>query len=56
MDALSLLFFESSREKPSKEWTARQKRKVDGAMKAYSEMVKDVNGGWLEGDGFLLLI
>ena len=29
MDALSLIFFEQAREKPSPEWTARQNRKFD---------------------------
>lgn len=52
LDAMSLLFFEVSREKPSKEWTARQNRKIDGAMKAYAEMVEDVKGGWLVGGAY----
>ena len=52
MDALSLIFFEQAREKPSPEWTARQNRKVDNAIKAYSELVKAANGGWLVDDTF----
>ena len=40
MMAHTLLFFETQREAPSAEWTARQDRKIDGAMSAYSELVK----------------
>ena len=36
-DACVLMIFEKQREKPSPEWTARQRRKVDGGMKALSE-------------------
>ena len=41
MDAFILAFFETQREVPSKEWQARQDRKVDGALRAFDEMVKD---------------
>ena len=50
MDALSLVFFERAREQPSLEWSARQNRKVDNAVKAYSDLVKAAKGGWLVGD------
>ena len=50
MDALSLVFFERARENPSPEWFARQNRKVDNAVKAYSDFVKAAKGGWLVGD------
>lgn len=39
MDACVLLFFEKQRESPSSEWMARQRRKVDGGLKALSEWV-----------------
>ena len=44
MDAIALLFFEEAREHPSPEWLARQNRKIDGAFKAYSELVKNASG------------
>ncbi|KAF2115352.1 glutathione S-transferase domain-containing protein [Lophiotrema nucula] len=42
MDAFVLAFWEGQREedKRSKEWMARQDRKIDGAMRAFDEMVK----------------
>ena len=45
-----MVFFERAREQPSPEWSARQNRKVDNAVKAYSDLVKDAKGGWLVGD------
>ncbi|KAL1606468.1 hypothetical protein SLS60_003872 [Paraconiothyrium brasiliense] len=41
MDAFVLLFFEIKREKPSAEWRARQDRKIDGAMRAFEDLVKE---------------
>jgi glutathione S-transferase len=38
-DALVLRLFEKQRKEPSKEWLARQKRKVDGGLKALAEWV-----------------
>jgi len=38
-DACVMLFFEKQRENPSKEWNARQMRKVEGGLKALSEWV-----------------
>ncbi|EME41852.1 hypothetical protein DOTSEDRAFT_135035 [Dothistroma septosporum NZE10] len=49
MDAMALQFFETSREHSSPEWLARQSRKIEGAMRAYSDSVKAANGGWLVG-------
>ncbi len=44
-DALVLLFFEKQREdgKQSEEWMARQRRKVDGGLKALAEWIGDKN-------------
>lgn len=33
-DAAVLVFFERQRERPSEEWMARQRRKIDGGLKA----------------------
>jgi hypothetical protein len=43
LDAIVLSRFESRREegKQSKPWMERQGRKVDGAMRAFGEMVKE---------------
>jgi glutathione S-transferase len=49
MDALSLVFFERAREQPSPEWSARQNRKVDNVVKAFSDLVKAAKGSWLVG-------
>jgi glutathione S-transferase len=38
-DALVLLFIERSRTHPSAEWTARQKRKADGALRELSRTI-----------------
>ncbi len=38
-DACVMLFFEKQRENPSKEWYARQMRKVEGGLKALSEWI-----------------
>jgi len=46
-DALLLRFFEKQRESPSKEWEARQMRKVDGGLKQLAQWVG-------EGDGFVV--
>jgi glutathione S-transferase len=40
-DALVLMFIERTREHPSPEWTARQKRKADGALKELSRTIGD---------------
>jgi glutathione S-transferase len=40
-DACVLLFFEKQRENPSEEWMQRQRRKVDGGIKALSIWVGD---------------
>ncbi|UPY37705.1 glutathione S-transferase N-terminal domain-containing protein [Sediminicoccus sp. KRV36] len=44
-DAVVLLFFERMRAAPSAEWMARQRRKVEGGMRALAERV---------GEGFLV--
>jgi len=46
-DALLLCFFEKQRASPSKEWEARQMRKVDGGLKALAAFVG-------EGDHFVV--
>lgn len=38
-DACVLLFFEKQRKEPSPEWQARQKRKIDGGLRALSQWV-----------------
>jgi glutathione S-transferase len=38
-DALVLMFIERSRAHPSAEWTARQKRKADGALRELSRLI-----------------
>lgn len=40
-DACVLLIFEKQRESPSKEWTARQERKLRGGLAALNEFVSD---------------
>ncbi|KPI44230.1 putative GST-like protein [Cyphellophora attinorum] len=40
-DACVLMFFEKQRDQPSKEWIARQERKVNGGLKALSRWVGD---------------
>ena len=40
-DACVLMFFEKQREHPSQEWTSRQRRKLEGGMKALSRYVGD---------------
>lgn len=40
-DALVLVFIERSRAQPSAEWTARQKRKADGALRDLSARIGD---------------
>lgn len=40
-DACVLMFFEKQREQPSQEWTARQRRKLEGGMKALAKYVGD---------------
>ncbi|WPB85241.1 glutathione S-transferase family protein [Sediminicoccus rosea] len=44
-DAVVLLFFERLRQEPSAEWIARQRRKVEGGVRALAERA---------GDGFLV--
>jgi len=53
MDAFVLYFFETARpeEKRSQEWMNRQKRKIDGGLKAFEELVKSRKGEYLIGDG-----
>lgn len=46
MDACVLLFFEKQREKPSEEWMGRQKRKVEGGLKALD--------GWIQEKEFIV--
>lgn len=45
-DAAVLLFFEKQREKPSEEWMARQRRKIDGGLKALDT--------WVEGKRYIV--
>ncbi|EXJ62528.1 hypothetical protein A1O7_02966 [Cladophialophora yegresii CBS 114405] len=40
-DACVLMFFEKQRVLPSQEWTARQRRKVDGGLKKLAQWVGD---------------
>ncbi len=52
-DALVLTFFERMRaEGASPEWTARQRRKIDGGVKEMARIVG--NGDWAVGDRFSL--
>ncbi|KAK3697467.1 hypothetical protein LTR37_017413 [Vermiconidia calcicola] len=53
LDAFVLEFFESVRpeEKRSTEWLERQGRKIDGGMRAFSELVEKRKGQYLIGDG-----
>ena len=48
-DAVVLLFFERMRAEPSAEWIARQRRKVEGGVRALAERAGD---GFLVGDRF----
>jgi glutathione S-transferase len=48
-DAVVLLFFERMRAAPSAEWIARQRRKVEGGVRALAERAGD---GFLVGDRF----
>jgi len=48
-DAVVLLFFERMRDAPSEEWMARQRRKVEGGVRALAERAGD---GFLVGDRF----
>lgn len=48
-DAVVLLFFERLRQEPSAEWIARQRRKVEGGVRALAERAGD---GFLVGDRF----
>lgn len=48
-DAVVLLFFERLRAAPSEEWIARQRRKVEGGVRALAERAGD---GFLVGDRF----
>lgn len=52
MDAVGLIFFEEAREHPSAEWLARQNRKVDGAFKAYADLVQHAQGEFLVDNTF----
>lgn len=58
MDAFVLEFFESARpeEKQSQEWYARQKRKVDGGLRAFDHLVAQRKGEYLVGDGKVMTI
>lgn len=40
-DACVMVFFEKQREQPSKEWTARQMRKIEGGLKQLNEWIGD---------------
>jgi glutathione S-transferase len=52
-DAMSLVFFETARgELMSKEWLDRQLRKVNGAIKAVDELVRENKGKFLVCDEF----
>lgn len=53
MDAFVSEFFESARadDKRSQEWLERFQRKVNGALKALNELVKNRKGEYLIGDG-----
>jgi glutathione S-transferase len=55
-DACVLIFWERRREEAhqSAPWMARQRRKVDGGLRALSEMAEGRNGGrdWLVGERF----
>ncbi|MBS7792897.1 glutathione S-transferase N-terminal domain-containing protein [Roseococcus sp. SDR] len=48
-DAVVLLFFERMRAAPSEEWIARQRRKVEGGVRALAERAED---GFLVGNRF----
>ncbi|MBP0466973.1 glutathione S-transferase N-terminal domain-containing protein [Roseomonas sp. PWR1] len=48
-DAVVLLFFERMREAPSAEWMARQRRKVEGGVRALAERATD---GFMVGGRF----
>jgi glutathione S-transferase len=48
-DAVVLLFFERLRQEPSAEWIARQRRKVEGGVRALAERAGD---GFLVGNRF----
>jgi glutathione S-transferase len=48
-DAVVLLFFERMRDAPSEEWMARQRRKVEGGVRALAERA---GNGFLVGDRF----
>jgi glutathione S-transferase len=48
-DAVVLLFFERMRDAPSEEWMARQRRKVEGGVRALAERATD---GFLVGGRF----
>jgi glutathione S-transferase len=48
-DAVVLLFFERMRAAPSEEWIARQRRKVEGGVRALAQRAGD---GFLVGDRF----
>ena len=50
-DAVVLLFFERMREAPSAEWTARQRRKVEGGVRALACLALAGQAG---GGGFLV--
>ena len=49
-DAVVLSFFERRREHPSKDWAARQRRKIEGGLKEIARIVGD--GEWAVGDRF----
>jgi glutathione S-transferase len=55
-DACVLLFWERHRpeEQQSAPWMARQRRKVDGGLRALATLAEERNGGrdWLVGDRF----
>ncbi|WP_424810769.1 glutathione S-transferase N-terminal domain-containing protein [Roseococcus sp. YIM B11640] len=46
-DAVVLLFFERQREAPSEPWIARQRRKVEGGVRALAERAEAADGGFL---------
>ncbi|KAK3056899.1 hypothetical protein LTR09_001937 [Extremus antarcticus] len=58
MDAFVLEFFESARpeEKQSQEWIERQRRKINGGMRAFDELVRSRKGEYLIGDGQTMTI
>ena len=51
-DAVVLLFFERRRESPSAPWMERQRRKVEGGVRALAALAEKAGEGFLVGDRF----